>query len=196
MASIGQAQEAEAKAMHAQLREFPPEVLKQIGFETKEDLGKSELGIPLRVFNLRLDHIQAFKDDGDPNELLQPTNEVVYPILSDGKVKSAMSLRFVEGKWVNSSLGGTEVHLVEAVRGKHARATDRRFDEYFIARALALHQIFIGYREDGELFLIPAHEHDHAKEFRVGDALPAARAILMLQPHAAKFTTALPEIKK
>lgn len=187
------AHEEEAKKFHEQIKGLHALVGTQMGVATDAELKRSTLGTPLKVYNLRLDHIQEFRKGADARKILQETNEVVYPVHVDGTVKSSLSFRNRDGKWENSSFGGGEILLTEPVRAKHATKAKREHSQYFLVRARACHQVFVGYLEKEALFLVPAHKHDHVREFEVAEGMPAEQAILLLQPHAEKFKNSLPE---
>jgi len=54
---------------------------REMGFESLNELKRMNIGEPLQVFIVRLDHLKEYKKGGDPNKMLSGGNHVIYPVL-------------------------------------------------------------------------------------------------------------------
>jgi hypothetical protein len=176
---------------------LPPGIQKKLGFGSTEELANATLGDPHKVYMFRLDDLKAFKAGDDPKKILGRTNEILYPILVDGNVTSAIGFRHEKGDWIPTSLGRTqELKIAEPVREKHGKAKGRGHSSYFIARVPSMYMSFLGYWEKNNYFLIPIVKNPALPELEPGKELPAEKALLALQSKAEMYEGLLKERPK
>lgn len=190
MCSNAAAQEAEATKIHAEVKDLDEETLKELGFQTERALQRSKLGDPIKVFMSGLNEVEKFRVGSDPHKLLVDTKEVIYPIYANGEFQSAITLVQRDGKWELATFGGAEAKLSDGSRSKHMKTNRRDKLDYMAVHMPALQQLFVGYDQEGKLFLIPCHKND-VLGFEVDVPIPAEAAVLAMQPHVAKFRSIL-----
>lgn len=64
---------------------------RDIGFKDSKDLGKAQLGSPLRLYNVRLVELQQFQPGDDPKKLLHDTQRLVFPLVVEGHIVSSFT---------------------------------------------------------------------------------------------------------
>ena len=190
MISNADAQDAEAEKIHTELKGLYEEMGRDLGFANEDELRGSTLGSPIKVFMSGLDDLEKFGGGDDPHKILVNTKEVIYPIYSGGEFKSSITLVERDGKWELASFGGAEAKLSESSRSKHMTSNRGINQDYMVVHVPAMQQLFVGYDNQGKLFLIPCHDHD-VMNFQVDIPMPAENAMLAMQPHVAKFKNVL-----
>ncbi|MCP5054848.1 MAG: hypothetical protein GY940_47220, partial [bacterium] len=65
-----------------QIKQFPPEVLKQLGFKAPQTVREIVLGNPLNAFIVKLDRLETFQPADDPHNILEDVKETGYPLYS------------------------------------------------------------------------------------------------------------------
>lgn len=182
------ANEKAKKAKQEMKDTLPPGIQKKLGFESAEMLEKATLGTAHKVYMFELAAVKAFKAGDDPKKILGKTKELLYPILLDGKVTSAIGFRKEKGDWIPTSLGlSSEMQIAEPVRDKHGKAKGRGHASYFVVRAPSMYMSFLGYWEKNEYFLIPIVTNPDYPELDPGKEHPAEQVILALQSKAAQY---------
>ena len=77
MCSNAEAQEAEAKKIHSEIKQLDEQTAKELGFKSEEGLRGSTLGNPIKVFMSGLDEVEKFRGGNDPHKLLIETKELI-----------------------------------------------------------------------------------------------------------------------
>ena len=190
MFSNADAQEAEAQAIHTEIKNLYEEIGRDLGFRTEDEWRASTLGSPIKVFMSGLDELEKFGSGDDPQKLLADTQEVIFPIYSGGAFQSSITLVQRDGKWELASFGGAEAKLSESSRSKHINANRGANQDYIAIHIPAMQQLFVGYGDQGNLFLIPCHDHD-VMNFKMDVPMPAETALLAMKPHVANFRNVL-----
>lgn len=190
MCSNAEAQEAEATKIHADIKDLDEQTAKELGFQSQEGLRGSTLGSPIKVFMSGLDEVEKFRGGNDPLKLLVDAKEVIYPIYANGEFQGSVTLVQRNGKWELATFGGAEAKLSESSRSKHMKSNKEARLDYVAVHMPALQQLFVGYDQQGKLFLIPCHKNDLV-DFKVDTPIPAETAVLAMQPHVAKFRNVL-----
>jgi len=186
MCSNAEAQEAEAKKIHAEIKQLDEQTAKELGFNSEEGLRGSSVGSPIKVFMSGLDEVENFRGGNDPHKLLVDAKEVIYPIYANGEFQGSITMVQHDGKWELGTLGGAQAKLSESSRSKHMKANRQAGLDYVSVHMPALQQLFVGFDQQGKLFLIPCHKNDLI-DFKVDAPIPAETAVLAMQPHVAKF---------
>lgn len=186
MFSNSVAQDAEAEKIHDELKGLYEELGSDLGFTSEEELRASTLGGSIRVFMSGLDDIERFRPGTDPRQLMADTKEVIYPIYSGGALRSSITMEQRDGSWQLASFGGSEAELAEASRTKHANANAAASQNYVAVHVPSMQQLFVGFSDQGRMFLIPCHKNDLV-DLKVDVAIPVDTAVKAMQPHVAKF---------
>lgn len=190
MCSNAEAQEAEATKIHADIKDLDEQTAKELGFKSEAGLRGSTLGSPIKVFMSGLDEVEKFRGGNDPHKLLFDAKEVIYPIYANGEFQGSITLVQRDGKWELATFGGAQAKLSESSRSKHMKSNRQARLDYVSVHMPALQQLFVGYDQQGKLFLIPCHKNDLI-DFKVDTPIPAEMAVLAMQPHVAKFRNVL-----
>jgi len=85
------------------------ETFRDLGFESVNEAERATLGEPIQFFYVRLDQLREFKPEDDPNELLIDAKRYLYPVLVDGKLRSAVTVEMLKGKFVAVGFGGASL---------------------------------------------------------------------------------------
>jgi len=162
-----------------------------MGFDSLGEVGVARLAEPLRVFMVRLDHLQKYEPGSDPNKMLSGGDQVIYPVTVGEQVRSSITVHKVERTWKAFDFGSpTLVKMLAKVRKYSADSTKLAISSYFVVRVPALNLYFIGHRADGVLMLTPLVDHPGYR-FKARVTMPADRVFAALLP-AAKGHDGLP----
>jgi hypothetical protein len=155
----------------------------QLGFSSPEAAARATLGEPMQIFLIRLDKLQNFTGDTNPDTLLTDARRTLYPVELDKRVATSLTVTQRDDGWRATDFGNRSI----------ARAVTRyRSDPGdFIVHAAALKLYFVGRRTEGRLMLIPVM-HDERLGFRAGESIPAERVLATLQ-QAAQGYNGLPQ---
>ena len=178
-------QAAAVKALQGYATGLAPETLRKIGFQSAAELRRATLGQPLLAHEVDLPALRGYTGQGDPTRLLQPLDQVLYPVLVNQQVRALLTLEKNNARWTAVSFGD----LAMAQLWVHARETSARAShvdpaQYFAVSIPDLHQYLVGYQAQGKLVLAPVLD-THRLEFRAGTNLEAARVLRALAPAAA-----------
>ena len=157
---------------------------KTLGFENAGEISKASLGVPIRVFMIRLDHLKEYKRENDPSELLVGGDYYIYPVLVGNKVRSAIDMEKSGKTWKATGYGGS--NLIKTITGIRSRVSEKtRVDKskFFLVRIPALNQIFIGFGSGSKLMLTPRVDIPEYK-FKEGEPIPAKDVMEILVPIA------------
>lgn len=190
MCSNAEAQEAEATKIHAEIKDLDEQTARELGFQSEDGLRGSTLGSPIKVFMSGLDEVEKFRGGNDPHQLLVDTREVIYPIYANGEFQGSVTLVQRNGKWELATFGGAEAKLSESSRSKHMKSNRQAKLDYVAVHMPALQQLFVGFDQQGKLFLIPCHKNDLI-DLKVDIPMPAEAVVLAMQPLVAKFRNVL-----
>jgi hypothetical protein len=137
---------------------------------------------------VRLDKLKEYVASRDPEELLDDTNSVRYPVVVGEEVRSGVVVREVGGEWQVESVGCPALTkaLVTATKseGRSAVAGGTQF----AVTIPALNLFFIGHLANDKLELTPTADDPRFK-LKAGLPLPAAEAFDLLVPYAKQMNT-------
>lgn len=157
---------------------------KAMGFESRDEVSAASLGDPMRVFMVRLDHLQNYQVGSDPAILLGAGDQIIYPIMVDGQVRSSIVVEKVNEQWSATSFGSPNfVKMIAKVRKANADSTQVQISSYFIVEVAALNLYFLARKTDNELVFIPLLD-DPNYEFKAGSVMSAKRAFEVILPAA------------
>lgn len=164
------------------LRDLAKDNYATLGFESKEEADAATLGTPLTLYLVPLDGLQAYEGEADPDELLQDSQIVLYPVMVDDTVRSAVGIQGSDEGWTPATFGSAT--LIQAI----ARVGPN--PDSFIVQVPALGLHFVGERMDGELVLTPIAEN--AFDLPVGKPVDAQEVFSVLQEAALDIDTDAP----
>jgi len=162
---------------------------KAMGFNTLEDVRKAKLDDDepmMGVFNIRLDDLKEYSQGNDPNRLIKASDQAIYPVTVDRKVRT--SVEIVKGKegWTIGRLGGPNtIKLFTDTRKRVVEAAGIKASECFVVQVLSLNLNFIGYRAENLILLAPVLD-DKEYDFKAGISIPIKDAINAILPAAQK----------
>lgn len=139
----------------ATLRQLSNEqTYRELGFESAAEAERTTLGEPLRVFFVRLDRLRQFAQGDSARELLTDANRYVYPVLVEGKPRSAVTVELLNGRWEAVGFGGAAV-AGEYAKLRELKAAGGRSD-FIAVQVPAMRLNFLGHGAGGsELMLTP-----------------------------------------
>jgi len=166
-----------------------PETYKRLGFESVEEASKVELGTPMRIFMVRLDHLKEFAPSGNPSELLVDTNQIRYPLIVGGQVRSSVVMHLIEGKWQVAKLGRPALTRVLTDAARRQAATGATSQEAsFEVNIPALNLYFAGQQVGPRLLLTPVLD-DTRFGLKQGETMDAQQVFARLVPYARELKT-------
>ncbi len=145
-----------------------------MGFSSKDEISKAQLGEPLKIYIVRLDQLQKYNENTNPNELLTEQQKYIYPVTVNGDTKSSLSVARFNDEWKSSSFGSPNYIMMLA---------KFRSNNSFVVNVLALNLSFIGTREDNKLMLTPIMDYP-TFDFKAGQTMPAEDVFKRILPEA------------
>jgi hypothetical protein len=168
-----QPEDAAMRGLATLQKMITPQNFKSMGFETFDEVRSATLGEPLAIFQVRLDQLRAYEPGEDPNKLLVDSGQMIYPVATNGSVRSSIVVVKTEEIWKATRFGGP--NLIQALaksRSAEAQSSQAAEKPYFVVQIPALSMYFLGYRVGGRLMLTPLLD-DPAHKFKAGEAMPA-----------------------
>lgn len=95
------------------------EYAKSIGFNSTEEIHRSQIGAPLHLYRVPINRLKGFHKEDSLMELLYDTEILMYPILVDGQARSVITVRtsLPGNGWHATGVGYAEfIRLVEKYR--------------------------------------------------------------------------------
>jgi hypothetical protein len=175
-----------ATAALSTLRELvDEETAAPMGFRDLRELKASKLATPLPDLFVPLTALREYQDSRDPATLLQPSGEMLYPVIADGAVRSSVTVKQQDGAWkavsfgsplLSKALDSTRTAILKKAPG--TASTD-----VFAVRIPALNLVFVGHFADKTLMLTPVADTPELK-LRAAVTEPARDVFLRLKPVA------------
>ncbi len=173
---------------------------RDLGFKSAAEAAdmKTELGKPFPIVRIDFGKLLAFRPDKAPTTLLVPTNEFIYPVTVDGKIRSSLTVTKVRpdhktGKaWRTTVYGRAGVIQLLDETVKIGAFSPMRF----LATIPELNRYFLGDIKDGKFIITPIGPAPHFKEKegtplmqgKISTPLPAERVFEELVPEAKRRT--------
>ncbi len=135
---------------------------KEMGFASLEEVSSAELGAPVSVFTVGYDVIKSYQDNMHPNLLLTDLHEVIYPVLSDGKIRSSIGVMHDGELWEYTEIGRPNfTNALFEARNLHVPSTGRNQEDFFLVNFPALYITLIAHRlQDGSTEMAVVHGSD------------------------------------
>lgn len=175
---VPQPQDAARQAMSTLQQLVTDQNYRGMGFESRDEVKNASLGEPLPMFNINLDRLKAYRPGADVNALLSASSDTIYPITSNGQVRSSVTVTKAEGGYTASSFGNAAV--VQAL------SRYRQAPNSFVVRVPALNMYYLGTRGEARLMLTPIVDDTRLK-LQTGVAVPAEQVIEQLVPIANSY---------
>jgi len=183
-APFGEIQPVAQKALKTFSRLVTKENYKRMGFEDPEEVRSATLGAPLQDFIVRLDKLKSYAPGGSLEELLTATDQVIYPVLAKGRVRSSITISKTGGSWRAVSFGGPNfIKLISGTLEENTKATRLASSEYQVVRVPSLNLFFLGFRLNNELMFVPVADNARLK-FRAGAGMKAENVFSAILPEA------------
>ena len=129
---------------------------KAMGFKSVDEVRSAQLGDYLRVFMVRLDMLQKYQPNDDPEKMLQGGERVIYPVMIDNHVRSSFTVHKVKEKWSATGFGNSNlIKLLDKGRKIESDSSRLSLSSYFVVKIPALNLFFIGFRAQDKLMLTP-----------------------------------------
>ena len=156
----------------------------RMGFEDPEEVRLATLGAPLQDFMVRLDKLKDYAPGGRLGELLTATDQVIYPVLVKGQVRSSITISKTGGSWQAVSFGGPNfMKLISGTLEENTKATRLDSLAYQVVRIPSLNLLFLGFRLNNELMFVPVTDNVRLK-FRAGAGMKAENVFSAILPEA------------
>lgn len=155
-----------------------------LGFQTPDEPKSASLGEPIAVFTVGLDDLRSFVSGKDPKTLLRGPQRVVYPVVVQQQVRSAVTLQELQGAWKVTGFGNATLgRLLAKFRSERASAAGASATSYFAVHIPALNLYFLGHEASGQLNLTPLLD-DPSLELKAGQPVPGDKLFERLVPRA------------
>ena len=151
---------------------------KSLGFQSLDEVKQSQLGNPMEVFNVGLDRLKGYQPGADPNNLLSPSAETIYPVTVGGSVRTGVTIVRKEQGYEPSSFGNADI--VKRL------SSYRQGDAEFVVRIPAFNMYFVGRRVETRLVLVPIVADPRLK-VQAGEATPIEVVIDQLRPYVDAY---------
>lgn len=173
-----QPQEAATNALGVLQRLATSENYKNLGFQSLDEVKQAQLGQPMEVFNLGLDKLKGYQAGQDPNTMLTPSAETIYPVTVNGAVRSGVNIIHLERGYQPASFGNADI--VQRLASYRQSAVD------FAVRIPAFNLYFVGRRVETRLVLTPIVSDPRLK-VQAGQATPIEVVIDQLRPYVDAY---------
>jgi len=101
------------------LEAIPSQDLEHYGFASSEDLTQATLGKPFKVYTITPDKILTSGQEMKLSSLISPTGLWFFPVVCRGKVRTILTVDFVNGQWKAVAIGSSRLaKQLETVENK------------------------------------------------------------------------------
>jgi hypothetical protein len=173
-----QPQEAATNALGVLQKLVNDQNYKTMGFQSLDEVKQAQLGQPMEVYNLGLDKLKTYQAGQDPNSMLTPSGETIYPVTVGGAVRTGVTIVHKEQGYEPSSFGNADI--VKRLSGYRQSEGD------FVVRVPAFNMYFIARRVETRLVLVPI-VNDPRLKVEPGQATPVEVVIDQLRPYADSY---------
>jgi hypothetical protein len=173
-----QPQEAATNAIGVLQKLVNEQNYKSLGFQSLDEVKQAQLGQPLPVFNLGLDKLKSYQAGQDPNSLLTPSAEAIYPVTVGGSVRTGVTIVHKEQGYEPSSFGNADI--VKRL------ASYRQSPDQFVVRIPAFNMYFVGRRVETRVVLVPIVSDPRLK-VREGEATPLEVVVDQIRPYVNAY---------
>lgn len=173
-----QPQEAATNAIGVLQKLVNEQNYKSLGFQSLDEVKQAQLGQPMEVYNLGLDKLKSYQAGQDPNSLLTPSAETIYPVTVGGSVRTGVTIVHKEQGYEPSSFGNADI--VKRLSTYRQTAAD------FVARIPAFNMYFVGRHIETRVVLVPI-VGDPRLKVQAGEATPLEVVVDQLRPYVNAY---------
>ena len=173
---------------------------RQMGFESLEEVDNIELAEFIPVATLSLNKLKTFKkgdlpaslvDNYEPGDgrdaLVDKVDEVIYPVLVDGEVRSSLVVTRGRDGWQVTSYGDDAfVKAMREVEDTIIADKELTYSDFSVAEVPAMYVAFTAYREDETLMLTPIYDSQEY-DFKAGKTEPGEDLLVKLSDFAQDY---------
>ena len=175
---VQQPQEAATNAIAILQKLVNEQNYKSLGFQSLDEVKQAQLGNPMEVFNVGLDRLKGYQAGTDPNNLLSPSAETIYPVTVGGSVRTGVTIVHKEQGYEPSSFGNADiVKRLSSYRQNNAE---------FAVRIPAFNMYFVGRHVETRLVLVPIVADPRLK-VQEGEATPIEVVVDQLRPYVDAY---------
>jgi hypothetical protein len=91
------------------LEAIPVADLGHFNFSDRGEVDQAELGEPFMIYTILPERILNYKSGTSVESIISPTGVWLFPVVSNGEVRTLLTVDFVEGEWRAVSIGGSGV---------------------------------------------------------------------------------------
>lgn len=158
---------------------------KSLGFTSAEQAARATRGKPLKVFRVRTDLLEKFREGDKPKDFLDDRpNTLLVPVIADGEIRSSLMMAESEETTAWSIIGQGSSNLL---RGKSTEYI-AKIDAVVLIPDLRLRFLARNVAED--FILIPMRDYSLFK-LKGGTEIPSAVVFKNLAPVAKRVAEAL-----
>jgi hypothetical protein len=133
------------------VRNLTPINLTRIGFKSASEANSAVLGKPIQEYIVGLDQIKGFSPKQNPEQLLTKTNTVLYPLLINRRVHSAIRIRQIGQEANTVSIGNANlVKMIASLQADDSNLRSQNNETTPAIRVPALGLYFLT-RQDGKV---------------------------------------------
>jgi len=173
-----QPQEAATNALGELQRLVNEQNYKNLGFQSIEEVKRAQFGQPMSVYYLGLERMKAYQTGQDPNSLLTPSAETIYPVTVGGNVRTGVTIVHNEQGYESSSFGNAGI--VQRLAGY------RQGPGEFAVRIPAFNLYFVGRHVNTHVLLVPIANNPRLKA-QAGEATPLEVVVDQLRPYVDSY---------
>jgi len=120
---------------------------REMGFKSPAELDRMALGVPIKVYQVRLDRLQGYRSEMAPEGLFEDNEQYLYPVVVDAQTRSSLTMSMVQGNWQAVSYGSPRlVQMIDEARSAISSGTDVSIPSMFLIEIPALNTHLIGYK--------------------------------------------------
>lgn len=180
-------EQAAAKALETFTLMVDDQNYRRMGFESPGQLREASLGEPIEELTIPLAVLKAGEPAGDSEKILEKSVTRHYPLVIQNRVLSEVTIRCEGDNWKPSGFGGIgHVRDMSQMRQRLAAEKNLKSHQIFEVAVPQLQISFMGYKEDGHLFLTPLYS-DRRLGFTTGVPIRAEQVIEALRPMAREL---------
>jgi hypothetical protein len=173
-----QPQEAASSAIVTLQKLVNDQNYRSLGFQTVDEVRQARLGEPLEVYIIGLEKLKNYRAGQDPNTLLVPSAETIYPVTVSGNVRTGVTIIHKEQGYESSSFGQADVVK---------RLTLYRHDpSEFVVRIPAFNLYFIARHAEACILLVPIANNPRLKA-QAGESAPLNTIVEQLRPYIDSY---------
>lgn len=173
-----QRQEAATSAIRMLQKLVDGQNYKSLGFQSIDEVRQAQLGQPIEVYNINLEKLKGFRTGQDPNSLLTPSAETIYPVTVGGSVRTGVTIVRKEQGYESSSFGHADIVKRLALYRQSAAE--------FAVRIPAFNMYLLGRHLGTRVVLVPITNNPQLK-VQAGEAVPLEVVIDQLRPYANPY---------